>query len=175
MDPLLEELTKRDLAARTTEHDDPVIQQALVYANQALSPVKTIPFDEIMRIYEESGMTLSPKEKEIRRGGLGGFRLSNDEHLLINEDSRAYQNAKKNPSNRAANAILASILLHEQVHGTETGREGEFPAHRLQADFLRSKMSDMPGRTQREELTRYMKDMEYLAQHYDKANKAERK
>lgn len=171
-DALEQELLQREVA-RTTESSDPVVQRALLVANQPLNPVQPTPFDEIIKIYEQAGSPMSIQKKTQKRDGLGGFRLLNDPKIYVNQDSIDFNNAKKNKP--AFDAIMASILLHEQVHNTETGKEGEFPAHRLQADFLKSKIAEMDKPSQRREVSEYADSMEKYAQMYEKANLAERK
>jgi hypothetical protein len=45
---------------------------------------------------------------------------------------------------------LAGTLLHEQVHNTETGAEGERAARRKESDFLRSRIDSLPKWQQKE-------------------------
>lgn len=159
MNELEKELLNRDA------QPDMTIQKAMDWLNQSIAPVKTLPFNAIKDIYKQNNNPMSPMREEQYRYGLGGFRLKGDPNIYVNEASDTYGRAKKGKP--AGIAEMASVLAHEQVHGTETGREGEFPAHRLQSDYLRSQLEKMPTGSQRKSLEDYMRLIEDKAQMYD--------
>jgi hypothetical protein len=126
----MDELT-RELAARSTSHEDPTIQRALTVLGQGVNPIKVVSPEETSAIYAKYGK--QPSE------GVLGFRAPGDKkdvNIYINSESNLYKQAKRSP---LAQTLLAGTLAHEQVHNTD----GEEAARRIESDFLRSQMEKM--------------------------------
>ena len=140
-------------AAETATHDDPVIQRALLMVGQPISPVHVVSIQEIREIYRRLGAGPPP-------AGLNAFRViaeGEDARIHVNRDSDLYRRAARNPSPFDL-LRLAATLIHEQVHGTD----GEYDAYRVQADFVRSRLMDLPRR-HRDEARRYLDKLDERA------------
>lgn len=145
---------RRPDAARTLWHDDPVIQQALAIVGQPVNPVAVADPEEIRLLYARlPGIGAPPR-------GLDAFRApgdASDPQIYVNRNSPIYRRAAAAPSILAV-LKLAATLVHEQVHNTD----GESAACRLQADFVRSRMSGVPWR-QRAEARHYLEGLDARA------------
>jgi hypothetical protein len=80
-----------------------------------------------------------------------------DANIYVNEASAVYASAVRKPSALAL-LKLAATLVHEQVHNTD----GEFAAYRLQSDFVRSRLTSIPGQ-QRDEAHAYVQGLDARA------------
>jgi hypothetical protein len=137
----------------TATHTDPAIQRALLVIGQPISPVKLVSVEEIREIYHRLGAAPPPS-------GLNAFRViadGADRRIHVNRDSDLYRRAARNPS-PVDILRLAATLVHEQVHDTD----GEHAAYRVQADFVRSRLMDLPHR-HREEARRYLQQLDERA------------
>jgi hypothetical protein len=137
----------------TAAHTDPVIQRALLVIGQPISPVKLVSVQEIREIYNRLGAGPPPS-------GLNAFRVragGEDARIHVNRDSDLYRRAARNPSPLHI-LRLAATLVHEQVHDTD----GEHAAYRVQADFVRSRLMDLPRR-HRAEARRYLQKLDERA------------
>jgi len=134
--PLEQVLLQREAVQRTRKHEDPAVQRALDIAGQDLNPVKLVDPMEAQAIYSKT-IDAKPSPK------LQGFRApqSTDPTIYVNRESNVYKNAAKNPNNKLAQLLLASLLIHEQTHDEGSS---ELVPQRFEADFLRSKR-DMIG------------------------------
>ena len=148
-DALLEELTKREMAARSAEHEDPVIQRALKLLGQAINPIKVVGHGEVENIYREAApQRMKTKADKERLWGVAGFRRPydtemEDPNIYINKNHERYGNAKQK-RDILAQMQLAGTLVHEQIHNTEVGEAGEGAARRKEADWFRSQIDKLP-------------------------------
>jgi len=154
MDELLEELTKREMANRTMEHEDPVIQRALKLLGQAVNPVQVVEPQDYNSI-NLPGALHDQASKAV------GFRVwrgeQPDEPIFVNKKSTVYDKASNPRSGNLEALLLASTLAHEQIHDTERGEVGEGAALRKQADFLRSKLKTIRTPDERRSLEHYLR------------------
>lgn len=157
MDPLLEELTRRELSERSMTHEDAVIQRAMSLLGQPVNPVQVVSQSDVEAIYREAAPErVKNRQDEIRLWGVGGFRRPNDEedpNIYINKNHELYRRAKDKGDN-LGNLLMAATLAHEQTHNTEHGNEGERAARRIESDFLRSRIDTLPSHDRREALER---------------------
>jgi hypothetical protein len=147
---------------RIRQHDDPVIQQALIVLGQAVNPIRVSAPAQIREIYARRLGAGAPP------AGLNAFRAPYDPHIYVNMDSGVYTSAVRT---RSALAVLklAATLLHEQVHNTD----GEFAAYRMQSDFVRSRLRSLPWR-QQEAARLYVQNLDVRANAFAPRNRGGR-
>lgn len=131
---------------RSRQHPDPTIQRALDIVAQDLNPIQVV----------------------TPRAPVHGWRQPDgdsdtlDPNIYINPKSDRYKGAK-NPKNALAQVLLASTLVHEQIHNTDRRSVGEAAARRKQADFLISKLDTLTSKQDRLELLKQIAIMNELA------------
>src|SRR5262245_9633902 len=143
-DPLLQSMVEQEVK-RTRVNSDLAIQRALDILAQNINPVKVVPWEEVKRLYAETGYPMTPKEERFKRDRLGGFRRQNDANIYVLDDSKEYRRAAKHPKDVGAALILAGILVHEQIHETEKEPNSEWATRRMESDFRQSKLDSVPS------------------------------
>lgn len=138
---MLDALAMTLMLRELQQTDDPAIRSALEIVGQQLNPVRVIGPDAIQKHYAGRDEVPSPD--------MVAFRMPQDPYIYVNSESKQYNKAKKN---KAARVALAGSLVHEQIHNTD----GEEAARRKEADFLESKMRDVPVNDRRNMQLRIM-------------------
>lgn len=148
-------LLARNETARTAVHTDPTIQRALTLLAQPVNPVRLVTPND----YDAIGL---PKPLHPFTSKQSGFRVRRgetaDPDIFINKDSPLYK-AAQNTQNQIAATVLASTIAHEQTHSTEHGSVGERAAQRIQADWLRTQVGNLPPR-ERDRLWAYIRELD---------------
>lgn len=144
----------RPMAGRTVEPGDPTVRQALDYLGQRIDPIEVVSLAEATALYGRVPRAGAPSP------GVNAFRLPLDgaiSGIFVNRESVTYRLAARRPTVLRL-LRLAATLLHEQVHRSD----GEHAAYRLQADFVRSRLRQVPRR-ERAEAERYLEGLETRA------------
>ena len=144
----MDELT-RELATRSTQHENPTVQSALDLLGQGVNPIKTVTLDGARAIYEKYGKQPSDNMLAFRAPG-----DQTDPNIYLNQESEMFRKAGKDPLSKA---LLAGTIAHEQVHNTD----GEAAARRIEADFLRMMLSKL-NHPQQQELKKRIAGIEQL-------------
>lgn len=143
----------RSEVARAMHHADAVIHHALFVLGQPINPIRVLGSEEIAEIYSKGGIEHPPH-------GLLAFRSpvdATDPTIYVNRASNIYLLATRKAS--SLNVLkLAATLVHEQAHNTDS----EMAAYRLQADFVRSRLEDVPWR-EKEDARRYLAELDARA------------
>lgn len=141
---------------------DPVIGDALRALPQPVNEVRVLSPPEVRAIFVRTGSGAPP-------AGLVAFRIKGDPVIYVDAGSEIYRDAARSPS-RFHLLRLAATLMHEQVHDTD----GEAAAYRRQADFVRSRIEEVPP-GQRARARAYWRVLEVRAISFAKATAAQRR
>lgn len=130
-----EPVLRRPDVVRMLTNGDPAIQQALTLLGQPINPVRVAGPELIRRLYART-----PGAGEPPRG-LRAFRAGDrgDPFIYVARRSPEYTRVAARGTALAVLA-LAGTLVHEQVHNTDGGHA----AARLEADFVRSRLGQVP-------------------------------
>jgi hypothetical protein len=112
---------------------DPVIRNAARGLSLPVNDVSLLSTPQVREIFRRAGGGAPP-------AGLIAFRIKDDPLIYINAESEVYRSAVRSPSPFHL-LRLAATLVHEQVHDTD----GESAAYRRQADFVRSRLAELPA------------------------------
>lgn len=139
---------------------DPVIGHAARALSQAVNDVRVLSPSQVRHVYDGAGGGAPP-------AGLVAFRIKGDPVIYVNAGSEVYRDAAHRPS--AFHLLrLAATLMHEQVHDTD----GEAAAYRRQADFVRSRIEELPA-AQRARARAYWRVLDVRAISFAKATAAQ--
>ncbi len=128
----------RPAPERTAEHEDPVIQRALALLGEPVNPVRVVTprdYDSIRLPRALHRSTSASAAFRVWRGQVP------DAPIYVNRSRAVYTLAAREHTSRWPDLLLASTLLHEQIHQTEGDEIGEGAALRKQADFIRSRFN----------------------------------
>jgi hypothetical protein len=112
---------------------DPVIRNAARGLSLPVNDVRVLSTPQVREIFNLAGGGAPP-------AGLIAFRIKDDPLIYVNAESEVYRSAAHRPSPFHV-LRLAATLVHEQVHDTD----GESAAYRRQADFVRSRLPELPA------------------------------
>ena len=141
---------------------DPVIHNAARGLSLPVNDVRVLSTPQVREIFDRAGGGAPP-------AGLIAFRIKNDPFIYVNSESEVYRSAAHRPSPFHL-LRLAATLVHEQVHDTD----GESAAYRRQADFVRSRLAELPA-DQRARAHTYWQALEVRAISMAKAAAAHRR
>ena len=114
-------------------HLDPVIRNASRGLSLPVEDIRVLSTGQVRQVFGQAGGGAPP-------AGLIAFRIKGDPLIYVSAESEVYRSAVRRPSPFHL-LRLAATLVHEQVHDTD----GESAAYRRQADFVRSRLPELPA------------------------------
>jgi hypothetical protein len=143
-------------------HLDPVIRDAARGLSLPVNDIRVLSTGQVREIFHRAGGGAPP-------AGLIAFRIKGDPLIYVHAESEVYRSAADRPSPFHL-LRLAATLVHEQVHDSD----GEPAAYRRQADFVRSRLPELPA-DQRARAHIYWHALEVRAISMAKASAAHRR